>query len=239
MRGGSSLPFRARGDELAVRAVVVTRTGGAVGIRLGTTTANALGRAVPRCRARRPLVSFIFDLTNTGLHGVPNGGINAAALAQGTLQIGRPARTASSCRSISRAGPVPAASAPLRRRQLRYVVTGNDVARFRARQPTDDKPIPIVVSPTLAAAAGPGGILPVDVATGTIVGRVVGTVRRIPTVDEDVVIADGATLATALAPAPAPAPPNEVWLDAATGPRGRGRGGAAPPALQRARSHGA
>ena len=34
------------------------------------------------------LVSFIFDLTNTGLHGVPNGGVNAAAVARGTLQLG-------------------------------------------------------------------------------------------------------------------------------------------------------
>ena len=72
------------------------------------------------------------------------------------------------------------------------------VARFRARQPTDDHPVPIVTSPRLAAAAGPGGVLPLDVATSTIVGRVVGVVRRLPTVDENVVMADGPTLATAL-----------------------------------------
>jgi hypothetical protein len=101
---------------------------------------------------------------------------------------------------------------------LSYLVTGNDVARFRARQPTDDKPIPIVASPGLAAAAGPGGVLPIDVGTGTVVGRVVGTVRRIPTVDEDVVIADGPTLATALAAtAPGSGSPNELWLDAPAG----------------------
>jgi hypothetical protein len=76
----------------------------------------------------------------------------------------------------------------------------------------------MVVSPTLAAAAGPGGVLPVNVATGTVVGRVVGTVHRIPTVDEDVVIADGPTVATALgASAPGTGTANEVWLDAASG----------------------
>jgi hypothetical protein len=209
------LPFRARGDELAVRAVVVTRTGGAIGIRLGTTASPRLEGAVPPAARGGLIVSFIFDLTNTGLHGVPNAGINAAALAQGTLHLERPRVDGASLpldfeRWAGTGGITLTAPG-----QVRYVVTGNDVARLRARQPTDGKPIPIVASPTLAAAAGPGGILPVDVVTGTIRGRVVGTVRRIPTVDEDVVIADGATLATALAPGSGPA--NEVWLDAAPG----------------------
>jgi hypothetical protein len=47
---------------------------------------------------------------------------------------------------------------------------------------------------------------------------VVGTVHRIPTVDEDVVIADGPTVATALgAEAPGAGTANEVWLDAPAG----------------------
>jgi hypothetical protein len=47
---------------------------------------------------------------------------------------------------------------------------------------------------------------------------VVGTVERIPTVGQDVVIADGPTLATALsATAPGTGTPNELWLDAAAG----------------------
>jgi hypothetical protein len=163
-------------------------------------------------------VSFTFDLTNTGLHGVPNAGINAAAVAQGTLSLGSPRVDGTELPlhfadwngtgGITITGP----------RRLRYVVTGDAVARFRARQPTGDRPIPMVVSPTLAAAAGPGGVLPVNVATGTVVGRVVGTVHRIPTVDEDVVIADGPTVATALgASAPGTGTANEVWLDAASG----------------------
>ena len=210
-----TLPFRARGDELAVRAVVVTRAGGAVGIRLGTTTAKRLGAAVPAAARGGRLVSFIFDLTNTGLHGVPNGGINAAALSRGTLQLDRPRVDGNELpldfARWTGTGGITATSSG----QLQYVVTGNDVARLRARQPTDGKPIPLVVSPRLAEAAGPGGILPVDVATGTLVGHVVGTVRRIPTVDEDVVIADEATLATALPPGSGTA--NEAWLDSAPG----------------------
>jgi hypothetical protein len=212
------IPIRARGDELAVRAVVITRAGGAQGIRLGTTTSKRLAADVPAAARGGLLVSFLFDLTNTGLHGVPNGGINAAALARGTLRLGTPRVDGTplpldfgrwdGSGGITQAGD----------RSLRYLVTGNDVARFRARQPTDGKPIPIVASPTLAAAAGPGGVLPLEVGTGTVVGRVVGTVRRIPTVDEDVVIADGPTLANALsATAPGSGSPNEVWLDAPAG----------------------
>ena len=61
-------------------------------------------------------------------------------------------------------------------------------------------------------------MLPIDAATGTIVGRIVGTVNRIPTVANDVVIADGPTLETALsATAPGTGNANEVWLDAPAG----------------------
>jgi hypothetical protein len=212
------LPFRARGDELAVRAVVITRAGGARGIRLGTTAGKKLAAEVPADARGGLLVSFTFDLTGTGLHGVPNAGINAAAVAQGTLRIGRPSVDGralpldfgrwNGTGGLTVTGPA----------RIHYVVTGDSVARFRARQPTDDRPIPIVASEQLEAAAGPGGVLPLNVATGTIVGRIVGTVRRIPTVDEDVVIADGPTVATALsAVAAGSGTANEVWLDTSSG----------------------
>jgi len=213
------LPFRARGDELAVRAVVVTETGRARGIPLGTTASKRLAAAVPAEARGGLLVSFTFDLTNTGLHGVPNGGANAAAVAQGTMRISAP-------RVDGKALPFDFGSwrgtggiADEGNGRLRYLVTGENVARFRARQPTDDRAVPIVVSPRLEAATGPGGVLPLSVGTGTIVGRIVGTVRRAPTVDEDVVLGDGATVATALsADAPGTATVNVVWLD---GPRAR------------------
>src|SRR5438445_6426287 len=70
--------------------------------------------------------------------------------------------------------------------RLRYVVTGNAVARFRARQPTDGQPVPLVVTRALAAAAGPGGILPIEVGSGTVTGRVVATASRIPTIDGEI-----------------------------------------------------
>ena len=208
------VPVRAHGDELAVRAVVVTPTGAAQGIRLGTTASKRLAAPVPSAARGGLLVMFLFDLTNTGLHGVPNGGINAAAVAQGTLRLGRPRVDGKALPGgfghwVGSGGITGAG-----RETLRYLVTNNDVARFRAVQQTDDHPIPIVVTPTLAAAAGPGGVLVVDAGRASIVGRVVGTVRRLPTVDENVVLADGPTLATAVSDLdPGGAEANEVWLD--------------------------
>src|SRR5439155_23280144 len=74
------LPVQARGDELGVRAVVLTPAGNAVGIPLGTTSSKRLAAALPSSAEGGLLVSLIFELRNTGLHGVPNGGINAAAV---------------------------------------------------------------------------------------------------------------------------------------------------------------
>jgi hypothetical protein len=209
------VPIRAQGDELAVRAVVVTRDGGAVGIKLGTTTSRRLEAAVPGNARGGLLVYFIFDLTNTGLHGVPNGGVNAAAVARGTLRLGKP-RVDGHTLPLDFAGWTGTGgvtAAPGGR--LDYLVTGNAVALFRARQPTDDHPVPIVATQRLAAAAGPGGVLPLSASNGAIVGRVVGTVRRVPTVSGDVVLADESTVATALnSSAPGSGAANEVWLDA-------------------------
>ena len=209
------VPIRAHGDELAVRAVVVTRDGGAVGIKLGTTTSRRLEAGVPADARGGLLVYFIFDLTNTGLHGVPNGGINAAAVARGTLRLGKP-RVDGHALPLDFArwtGTGGVTAAPGGR--LDYLVTGNAVALFRARQPTDDHPVPIVATQRLANAAGPGGVLPLLAGNGAVVGRVVGILRRMPTVSGDAVVADESTVATALnSSSPGSGATNEVWLDA-------------------------
>jgi hypothetical protein len=210
------LPLRARGDDLAVRAIVVTNDGSARGIPLGTTSSRLIARVPPIARGGL-LVSFTFDLTGTGLHGVPNAGINAAAVAQGTMRIGAP-RVDGQPLPLDFAAWTGTGGITAHGRTLRYLVTGENVARFRAQQPTDDRPVPVAVSPDLAAASGPGGILPLAVGKGTIVGRVVATVDHVPTIDGDAVLANGATVATALdAAAPGTGATNEVWLEVPNG----------------------
>src|SRR5205823_13516464 len=137
---GLVLPVRARGDELAVRAVVITPAGSAQGIRLGTTTSRRLAAAVPADARGGLLVSFIFDLTNTGLHGVPNAGINAAAIAQGTLRMRAPRVDGHALPFDFGAWTGTGGITPLGAGRFRYVVTNEAVSRFRARQPTDGQP---------------------------------------------------------------------------------------------------
>lgn len=216
-----TLAIRSRGDVLAVRAVVVTRFGTARGIPLGTTMSKTVHGAIPPDARGGRLVSFIFDLTGQGLHGVPNGGVNTLTPAVGSMRFGPlridgrtvalPSARWTGTDGITVAGP----------RHLRYVVAAGSVAQFRAQQPTDGGPIPIVVTTPLAAAAGPGGVLPLEIGNGTVDGRIVATARRIPTIAGDAVLADAATLTTALdASAPGAGATNELWLDA---PRGHER----------------
>ena len=212
-----TLPVRAHGDELAVRAVIL-HGGRAYGLPLGTTASGRLAARIPAGARGGLLLSFTFDLTGTGLHGVANGGGNALTYAVGTMRIGVPHADGrplpfdfAAWTGTGGITPVGGGS--------RYFVTNDAVARFRARQTTDGRPVPVVVTRALASAAGPGGILPIDVGNGTITARVVAEARRIPTIDGDAVLADAPTLSVALAAdAPGAGAPTEAWLIA---PRGK------------------
>jgi hypothetical protein len=208
------LRARAKGDDLAVRAIVITPDGAARGIPLGTTAAPHAG-AIPVDARGGSLVALTFTLLGTGLHGVPNGGVNAAAVAQGTLTLGR-ARVDGRPLAVDLTSWDGSGGITPEGKRVRYLVTSDNVARLRARQPTDDHPVPVAVSPSLADAAGPGGILPLEIGGTSIIGKVVATTKRLPTVAGDVVLADGPTVSNALdAAAPGRGTANELWLEAA------------------------
>jgi hypothetical protein len=74
--------------------------------------------------------------------------------------------------------------------------------------------VPVIASPGVAASAGQGGLLPVQVADTTLVVRVAAVARRFPSVYGGFVVADEAALATALnSDSPGAAVTNELWLD--------------------------
>ena len=52
----------------------------------------------------------------------------------------------------------------------------------RPRQPSDRRPVPVLADPATAAGAGPGGQLPLTVDGEPVSARVVGIVRRFPTI---------------------------------------------------------
>jgi len=87
---------------------------------------------------------------------------------------------------------------------------------LRPAQPTDTRPVPVLVDPQTAAAAGPDGRIALTVDGLPVIARVVGVLDRFPTVDPGsggFVIADEATLAAALdAQLPGQGRPDELWI---------------------------
>jgi hypothetical protein len=87
---------------------------------------------------------------------------------------------------------------------------------FRPAQPTDTLPVPVLADPQTAASAGPDGRIALTVDGLPVVARVVGVLRRFPTLAGDsagFVIADEATLAAALdAQLPGQGRPDELWI---------------------------
>lgn len=113
--------------------------------------------------------------------------------------------------------------------EFHYALTNQVVSRFRPRQASDEAPIPVLATPRLAAAAGPGGTLSLEAARVDLRARVVGTVERFPGIEGEGLVADRDLLATAMnASTPGSAEPNEVWLDAPD-PARLGTALAAPP----------
>jgi hypothetical protein len=96
---------------------------------------------------------------------------------------------------------------------IHYTLTNAVTTRIRPSQPFDRKPLPVLVTPRLAAAADSRGLLPLQIAGERLTVRVVGTVRRFPGVDGQAVIGDGAAVAAAInLEQPGAARVNEIWL---------------------------
>ncbi len=58
--------------------------------------------------------------------------------------------------------------------QLGYVLTPDRTSRFRPRQATDGSVLPVLATPQVAAAAGPHGIIPLQVEGELVAARIVG-----------------------------------------------------------------
>ncbi len=89
----------------------------------------------------------------------------------------------------------------------------------RPAQPSDARALPVLADPQTAAAAGPGGGLALTLDGLPIIARVVGVIRRFPTIapgSAGVVVADQARLAAALdAQLPGQGQADELWIETA------------------------
>jgi hypothetical protein len=215
-----ALPVSVRGDDVGIRAVVRSPLGDVDSVALGATDGareKVLHGRLPFARAS--LLELRLDTVNSG-RITANAGTGLQPTAQGKLRLG-------ALRVDGR--PLPGAFAGWVGRdgvsdELTYAFTSDDEPAFRPVQPTDGKPLPVLVTPGVAAAAGDDNIVPLSIEGEQVPARIVGVVQRCPSIVGDAVVADRQTAATALDTlSPGLGTTSELWVD---------RLAKAPPALE-------
>jgi hypothetical protein len=213
-----TVPVTTAGDDVAVRAIFRSSFGDYESIPLGATNGDRrvlLHGRIPFAHAS--LAQVELDLLNGGRNSANAGtGVQPAAkgvLALGTPRVdGRPVRAAFA--SWTGTGGISGTAA-----SLGYVLTPDRTGRFRARQPTDGSVLRVLATPRVAAAAGPRGIIPLQVEGEQIAARVVGLIERFPSVVGDTVVADRVTAATTLdTRSPGLGTTDELWVNSAQRP---------------------
>ena len=214
---------------------VSLRTGGShrgLDVRLAIEDERGRVRTVPlrprngRLAATLPagrLVGLQLALTNLEQFALAHRETEAEVTSAptGTIDLG-PLRAGSGVLTDWRDWRLPGASVIRAGARVRIAFTFPDTGAslsFRPPEPTDGRPIPVVVSPDLAGAAGGVGHSTVlDFQDVRVPARIAGVARRLPTVPSDsgpFVLAEESRLSTATnAGAPGRGTPNEIWLSA-------------------------
>ena len=214
-----TLPVTAHtGDDVGVRAFFRSPLGDYIAVPLGQTD----GRRSVVLHGRTPfpqasLARLELDILNSG-RLTANAGTGIQPSAKGTVGFGTlrvngvPVRAA--FRHWRATGGV--SGTPKR---LGYVLTPDRTGTFRPLQPTDGHALAVLATPHVAAAAGPHGIIPLQVEGELVAARIVGIVQRFPSIDGDAVIADRTAAATMLdTRSPGLGTTDEIWTSIA--PRG-------------------
>jgi hypothetical protein len=221
------LPARVSGSAVQLVLVVLTASGGADELRppFATAGSRVLGVAVPAADRGGRVVALKLELPpavqRSAAHQEAEGRAASGGFA-GTLQLGPlvavtsrgRVRVSSFAGWIGRGGVRPDHSwGGLR---VTYQITTSEQALLRPRQPFDTRLLPVVASPDVASAAGPGGVIELDFGTGVVRARLVAEAHRFPTTQdsgESFVVADEASLASAIGADDLPSSiPDELWL---------------------------
>jgi hypothetical protein len=214
-----TLPVTAHaGDDVIVRAFFRSSLGDYIAVSLGHTDG---GRPVT-LRGRIPfrhatLDRLELDIMNSG-RITANAGVGIQPSAKGTIGFGPPRVDG---RPVTRpfAKWTGTGGVGGTRARLGYVLTPDRTGVFRPTEPTDGRLLPVLATPHVAAEAGPHGVIPLQIEGEQVAARVVGIVRRFPSIVGDAVIADRVTASTALDTRyPGLGSTNEVWVNGRTAP---------------------
>jgi hypothetical protein len=229
------LPVTIRGDSIHLSANVRTRNGRFIVLDLGepnNTGKPVVARApIPPAGRGGLLVGILVEFSRaeafTAAHRESGKAPTFAVFRAGVLKLQRPeASGAGGTRTLpvdyrdwvgARGTRPPAATAGSL--ALRYLLTLDQVFRLRPAQTTDNGPVPVIASSSLAHAIG-NGTLPLYVGLASVNVRVAATARRFPTASGDFVVFDRSRLETALnASVPGSAVADEAWVSGGPGLR--------------------
>ena len=212
-----TLPVTTHGDDISVRAFFRSPLGDFDSVILGST--DGAKRVVLHGRipfAHATLTSLELDLLNPRL--TANGGTGTQPNARGVLQLGVPRVDGKAIKNAF-ANWLGVDGASVQSTGIAYATTAGDTTVFRPRQPTDGKPIPVLVTPAIAAAAGNHQIVPLSIEGEQIVGRIVGIIHRFPSINGEAVVADRQTAETALdTTSPGLGTTDELWANSLPDP---------------------
>jgi hypothetical protein len=219
---GLVLPARADGDRVRVSALVRDRGGTLDRVVLGTAGAHTapLHARLPARDRGGQLAGIVVEpdlgLLVTITHHIAEGGNGGTAT--GVLHLGR---LRAGTTTLRLAGWQPHGPLRGRPRALHYHLEGP--ALLRPAQPSDRAPLPVLADPATAHDSAIANGVVLDILGVQVRARVVGVVRRLPTVPSGhgLVLADATALAGALdAQVPGNGEARELWLSARPGQTG-------------------
>jgi hypothetical protein len=209
-----TLPVTVKGDDVRVRAVFRSPLDDYSDVVLGRThgsTPVVLHGRVPFPHAT--LAQIELDLLNGGRLSA-NGGIGIQPSARGVLTLGT-ARVDGHPLAASWVGSlVGTGGVSVTGTDVSYLLTPDRTGIFRPRQPTDGTLLPILATPGIAAAAGPHGVVPLQIEGEQIAARIVGVIKRFPSTTGEAIVADRTAAATELdTQFPGLGQTNELWVN--------------------------
>ena len=146
------------GDDIAVRAFFRSPLGDVQAVPLGRTEGAKqvlLHGRIPFTHAT--LERLVLDYLNNG-RITANAGTGIQPSARGVVRLGTP-RVDGTPVPGAFAGWIGTGGVSGRPVELGYLLTPDRTGVYRPRQPTDGVPLPVLVTPGVAAAAGPRGIV--------------------------------------------------------------------------------